>query len=1068
MPRTEASVGLWIAYTVFVVYGSLVPLDYRPVPLDQALHAFRNIPFLKLGLESRADWVSNGTLYLPLGYLTATALLRSLGCALRLPALLLACVFCAALAVGVEFTQLFFPPRTVSLNDLLAEGIGSVLGVALSPFLLPWLKRFLARWDLGGRDLGVHLLEVYAVAYLLLCMFPYDLLLSVPELRGKVESSSWGWWLSAANPRPTLVALHLGVEIVMAMPYGLLMARRRNQANTGLARAAMLGLVLGLGIEAGQFLIASGISQGVSVLSRIAGVMLGVVAWRARDRLGLEQLSGLLRRHVFALGLAYAVILAAVNGWFLFRWQGLDAAAAQWTAVRLMPFYYHYYTTEAQALFSLGSVALIYLPVAALGWAFRWSTTTTAAFAAATCLMVEIGKLFLVGAHPDPTNLLIAAAVCVLALRTVALANRRQAHAPDVSDMPPTPVSAPTVTANSTGDRQRHSLIAALALLCLATAGISASLFPAFPALLIVLLGACAAVVWFRPVLALAIIPAALPVLDLAPWSGRFYWDEFDLLMLACVAVGVYRSMPIDRRGKAWTALTASFALLALSLILSTTRALLPWQWPEANSFANYYSPYNALRIAKGTLWAWAYVWLYRRLAPTGAERGRMFALGINIGLALTVAFIVWERAAFVGLFDFASDYRVTGPISAMHKGGAYIECFLAVASAFAGMSVLQARTWVARLPAALLLLGATYGLAVTFSRNGYAAFGLLAVVVLGAGWMPAKDRRRRAVVALLLAGLVSAVAVPIVVGPYARDRLAHMGRDLVARQAHWVDALQLRDPGWATELFGMGIGRFPESHFWRSKEATHAGTYRLEQDAGNPFLRLGAGASIYLEQIVDLAPGKDYVLSARVRSNRPSGAVGVALCQKWMLTSAHCESAALASRVAGIWQRAEVRLKTSTLTDQPWFAHRPLKLALVSPSQTLRVDVDEVRLEAASNANVLANGDFSAGLDHWFFTTDVDPPWHIHSLPIAIVFDQGWLGAAAWAALLCVALGKGAAKAYRGSAPALAALAAVLGFLVSGSLNTLIDAPRFLWLFLVLIWLCGAVDSQEEAARPG
>ena len=59
----------WLGWLVFVVYGSLVPLDYVALPLDHALAAFRNIPFLSLGLDSRADWVANGVLYAPLGSL---------------------------------------------------------------------------------------------------------------------------------------------------------------------------------------------------------------------------------------------------------------------------------------------------------------------------------------------------------------------------------------------------------------------------------------------------------------------------------------------------------------------------------------------------------------------------------------------------------------------------------------------------------------------------------------------------------------------------------------------------------------------------------------------------------------------------------------------------------------------------------------------------------------------------------------------------------------------------------------------------------------------------------------
>jgi len=39
-------------------------------------------------------------------------------------------VFCLALAVAVGICpSCFFPPRTVSLNDLIAEALGSVIGV---------------------------------------------------------------------------------------------------------------------------------------------------------------------------------------------------------------------------------------------------------------------------------------------------------------------------------------------------------------------------------------------------------------------------------------------------------------------------------------------------------------------------------------------------------------------------------------------------------------------------------------------------------------------------------------------------------------------------------------------------------------------------------------------------------------------------------------------------------------------------------------------------------------------------------------------------------------------------
>jgi VanZ family protein len=135
-PRHRAYPGLalflgWLTYLAFVVYGSLVPLDFQPRPWDEAWRLFQHIRLLDVGAQGRADWIANGVLYLPLAFLTAHVLAgrRARPSAL---ALVLALLFSLTLAVAVEFVQLHFPPRTVSLNDLLAEGIGSLLGVALA------------------------------------------------------------------------------------------------------------------------------------------------------------------------------------------------------------------------------------------------------------------------------------------------------------------------------------------------------------------------------------------------------------------------------------------------------------------------------------------------------------------------------------------------------------------------------------------------------------------------------------------------------------------------------------------------------------------------------------------------------------------------------------------------------------------------------------------------------------------------------------------------------------------------------------------------------------------------
>ncbi|NWG73533.1 MAG: VanZ family protein, partial [Rubrivivax sp.] len=333
------------AYVAFVVYGSLVPLDFRPMPLNEAWYRFGQTPYLRLGVESRADWIANGVLYAPLGAMLMLWLRRlSWPAVLAVPSTLL---LSAALAIGVEFSQLFFPPRTVSLNDLIAEGIGLVLG----SFAGLWLWRRGASLQVplhaGRAWLAAHGLTVYALLYLAFSLFPFDLLISAAELQRKLDSDLWGWWVAGQGRRPLLVALLLFVEAGLTLPIGAWLAKR-GVGHAG--RVLLAGVAFGVAMEAAQFLIASGTSQGASVLARAAGMVGGAVLWRRREHWSVGDLRERLARHAGWLAAVYVVLLLAVNGWFALGWQGLATAAERLQQTRWLPFYYHYYTSEAQAL----------------------------------------------------------------------------------------------------------------------------------------------------------------------------------------------------------------------------------------------------------------------------------------------------------------------------------------------------------------------------------------------------------------------------------------------------------------------------------------------------------------------------------------------------------------------------------------------------------------------------------------------------------------------------------------------------------------------------------------------
>jgi hypothetical protein len=87
---------------------------------------------------------------------------------------------------------------------------------------------------------------------------------------------------------------------------------------------------------------------------------------------------------------------------------------------------------------------------------------------------------------------------------------------------------------------------------------------------------------------------------------------------------------------------------------------------PDANSFNSYFfSPYNALRIVKGAVWA-AFIGLFRSsFVPLGDGR-RPFALGHGRNCLLHGCF--GKRLAFSGTLELADGYRVTA-LSASHTG---------------------------------------------------------------------------------------------------------------------------------------------------------------------------------------------------------------------------------------------------------------------------------------------------------------------------------------------------------------------------------------------------------------
>ncbi|MFO7703828.1 MAG: VanZ family protein, partial [Halopseudomonas sp.] len=666
-----------LVYTAFVIYGSLVPLEFRAIPWDEAVARFTAIPWLELGVGSRANWVANLILYIPLGYLLMGAFAgQSKSPGVWGTGTLFSILLISAMAVSVEFVQQYFPPRTVSLNDLYAEIMGGVLGVLLWALAGRQLSCVLHRFAQGGPRAVRAALVVYVLAYLFLSLFPYDFLLSSEEWRAHLTSDRAGWLFAGNCGFGCWVKLV--PEMLATLPFGLLLVKRSGRLS--LAVAAAVGVLLGLTIEVMQLWIASGISQGASIFSRAAGVVLGATLpaffryWYAR------RMSSWVRAGLMLAVVPYAIGLAWLNNWFDAPWVNTDEAIDRLAKVRFIPFYYHYYTAEAVALVSLLFQLGLYSLIGVGMWLWRketsmgargaWFPALLAMFVAS---LIEAGKLFVPGQHPDPTNMLIAAGAaggCYALFNGLFPAFRSTdpsfiaSEATERRDMPKF----------DQAQSQSSPSTRLIPLSLVAAAVISMVGYPLGWVPLLLMLG-LAAICWHWPGSWLLLVPAALPLLDFSYLSGRLFWSEFDTLLLLILAAAYTRQRVVP--AMTWPG-RIPLAFYVVSAFIGLLVGLLPLAPLGLNAFTQYTSSYHALHAAKGLAFALAFLPLIKTEwhKDSGQFTSRL-ALGMMLGLALELLYVLWERATYSGLWNFETDYRITGSFPGMHIGGASIEAYL-------------------------------------------------------------------------------------------------------------------------------------------------------------------------------------------------------------------------------------------------------------------------------------------------------------------------------------------------------------------------------------------------------
>lgn len=299
---------------------------------------------------------------------------------------------------------------------------------------------------------------------------------------------------------------------------------------------------------------------------------------------------------------------------------------------------------------------------------------------------------------------------------------------------------------SSVRKRGRRAQSTLLAVACMTAGAFIAAHHPSSPTAAVFAFALLTIVARARPTMWLWLVPATLPVIGFAPWTGWLAFEECDLIVLA-VAAGGYLHPALGERLDAPSSKPPALAPLVRLAVLVFVGSLVVSAWRGFvfagthgfDWFEGYREPLNSLRLAKpfaAALLLWP-LWRAASSASPSLARNRL-GLGLMLGLAGAALAALWERLAFADLLDFSSDYRTTALFWEMHVGGAAFDGFLALTVPFVLLG-LQTGSRARFAIACSIAVLAAYACLTTFSRAVYLAIPIGAAITVG---LVARERR--------------------------------------------------------------------------------------------------------------------------------------------------------------------------------------------------------------------------------------------------------------------------------------------------------------------------------------
>ena len=394
-----------LLYALLIAYASTIvgPLgvNFTPIAPSEALTRLLSIAYVQHGSDQRSDWMGNVALLVPLSCLLAGFLCG--GGRLRPAAGIAALLLCLVFVVAVKYLQLFFPPRTVTLNYVLAQAVGSAAGVSLYGILR---EAFAETGKNLDRLEGLRvILQIYTVLVVLFLLTPLDFALNAEDLNARLAKLPDSLTAITGTGRPAEARLALILSSILAMvPVGALltfMVRGRVYVGRSTATATVMGLGAMCGVYLLTTLVISGTPSLFAVVYRTLGIALGAWLMHWLTHQNPDEIQRGLMRTVPWIAPFYVLTVASLNGLLSLDWaapSASDPSGNTW-----IPLYNYYIVSKPQAAKNIADHIVMYAPVGIMAWLCLRNRGAGIAFmlGALLSLIVEACRFFRPGLAPD-------------------------------------------------------------------------------------------------------------------------------------------------------------------------------------------------------------------------------------------------------------------------------------------------------------------------------------------------------------------------------------------------------------------------------------------------------------------------------------------------------------------------------------------------------------------------------------------------------------------------------------------------------------------------------------------